>query len=83
MPNAGGSRPWTISLLHSDPQHSKFYDQLSKAWNRPAIIEGQQLWDDLIKAQSNVMSLMQDATPALDYVVQDVNTHFQMDGGGK
>ncbi len=47
------------------------------------MIEGQQLWDDLIKAQGNVMTLKQEPKPALDFVVQDVNAHFQMDSGGK
>jgi multiple sugar transport system substrate-binding protein len=65
--------------LHADPKHAQFYTQLNKAWSRPAIIEGQRLWDDIGQAQSKVMNMTQEPKPALDFIVQDVNTHFQMD----
>jgi multiple sugar transport system substrate-binding protein len=65
--------------LRADPNHNKFYDQLPKAWNRPVTIEAQALWDDLGSAQKAVMAVKQDPSPALDFVVQDVNTKLQMD----
>lgn len=67
--------------LRNDPNHNKFFEQLPKAWNRPVTIEAQTLWNDLGKAQNDVMNLKQDPKPALDFVVQDVNTQLQMDAG--
>ena len=65
--------------LRQDPNHNKFYDQLDKAWNRPVTIEAQTLWNDLGKAQSDVMMLKQEPKNALDFVTQDVNAQYQQD----
>lgn len=65
--------------LRNDPNHNLFYEQLPKAWSRPVTIEAQTLWNDLGKAQGDVMNLKQDPKPALDFVVQDVNQQYKLD----
>ncbi|MCL4508068.1 MAG: ABC transporter substrate-binding protein [Chloroflexi bacterium] len=69
--------PNYVKFVQSDPNFGKFVDILSKGWNRPVTVVSQDLWNDLGKAQNEVMNLKNDPAVALQGVVTEVNAAYQ------
>ncbi len=69
--------PDYVKFVKSDANFGKFVDILAKGWNRPVTVVSQELWNDLGKAQGDVMNLKMDPASALRQVVTEANAAYQ------
>jgi multiple sugar transport system substrate-binding protein len=60
-----------------DPNHAQFLNLLSVAHNRPPLPVGAEYWDELTRAQNNVVQSLADPMTELQAVETKVNADLQ------
>lgn len=63
-------------LYSGDPVMKKFLDVLPNGHNRPVILAGNMMWDDLSKAPDQVMNNKGTAQQVLDQITNDINNEI-------
>jgi multiple sugar transport system substrate-binding protein len=64
----------TNKIYASDPLEQKFVSVLPNGHNRPVILAGNMMWDDLVKAPDLVMNNQGTPKQVLDQITNQINT---------